>query len=99
MKVNKLIIVKGDHIGIYTLRSNLCVGMIYTLIKNCCIEVDPLHPLSFWRFLRLLEAELPAENGSSTQPEEPVLFLAGSTIVLCDDPQIARKPQSLCGDI
>ncbi len=32
----------------------------YTLIKNCCIEADPLHPLSFWRILYLLEAELPA---------------------------------------
>ncbi len=33
----------------------------YTLIKNsciACIEADPLHPLSFWRFLCLLETEL-----------------------------------------
>ncbi len=31
-----------------------------TLINNCCMEADPLHPLSFWHFLYLLDAELPA---------------------------------------
>ncbi len=41
-------------------RRFLALGVAFTLINNSCMEADPLHPLRFWHFLYLLDAELPA---------------------------------------